>query len=100
MKTDTKEKLQKGDVVLMRGTGWVGVVHEAMRGAKSQTVFLDVFGWEHEMGSVYTADVSRAAGGLVVYDPQDARVLMNLEANGHTPAQLTDSIARATRKRR
>jgi hypothetical protein len=60
MRTE-ETKLQKGDVVILRGTNWPAIVIENTRHKPLvkgyATVLLYVFGIEAEMGSAYVTDL-------------------------------------------
>ena len=51
MKTN---ELKKGDWIILRGLNWRGEMWDNMRG---NTRVVDVYGWEHEAGSVYSHDI-------------------------------------------
>jgi len=94
---DTKEKLQKGDVVILI-TGWPGVVRKAMKSAKDELVLVDVFGWEHEMGDVYAKDIIHAYDEFAVY-PANGRVVKDcLGKTGQSMDALLASVERGHKR--
>ena len=46
--------LKKGDWIILRELNWRGEMWDNMRG---NTRVVDVYGWEHEAGSVYSHDI-------------------------------------------
>ena len=94
------EKLVKGNIVINR-SGWVSLVIENMRGAKSETVMCNVFGFSSEAGSVY----AREFQPYMVFNPDGPLEGVNkivieraLSQSGYTLEDLKKEYRRFVKK--
>lgn len=102
-------KLQRGDVVVLAGSNWPAVVWGVTRGKLMRefaTVLVDVFGLEHEAGSVYVQDLVGTPAGIAVYDvqnPDDSQdrdlIMQLLQRQSHAFTELLASITTTTARR-
>ena len=81
MKTN---ELKKGDWIILQGTEWRGEMWDNMKG---QTRIVDVYGFEHEAGSVYSHDILCKIEG---YDPEDMDVELLKDSSKNTKEVLTE----------
>jgi hypothetical protein len=67
--------IKKGMRIKLAYTGWEAIMQDNLKG---NTRMAEVFGWEHETGSVYSHDITHCKP-----TPESAWVKVE-----HTPAQL------------
>jgi len=78
-------ELKKGDKVRLADSGWIAIIEDNMKG---NTRLATVYGFETEMGSVYSHDMKYVYKGGKGKTIEEARATCPLEKLEHTPAQL------------